>query len=328
MARVSIKSIASSLNVSAMTVSLVLNDKAEGRVSQAVIDKVKNYAAKVHYQPNYLARSLKDGRSRIIGLVVADISNTFFSQIALYVQQCAEQYGYNVLIANTNESDERLSQAISMLRSHQVDGFIIVPTVNSGMTLRELDEQKIPFVLMDRYFDDMSANYVVSDNYEASKRAVDRLTGLGLRDIVMVNYVSPMVNFRMRERGYCDAMCQASCSPRVVSINPDRLHEDMRQAMAAMVESMCHADAIYFATNMLSIEGLRCLKNLSQRPLSSYKILSFDKTDAFDLMDMKIAYIQQPIQEMSEVAVVTLLDTIANDDMPIKKVILESKIVM
>jgi len=310
-----------------MTVSLVLNDKAKGRVSQSIIDKVKDYAEKVHYQPNFLARSLKDGKSRIIGLVVADISNTFFSHIALYVQQCAEQYGYNVLIANTNESYTQFVQVISMLQSHQVDGYIIVPTINSLNLLRELKDQGVPFVLMDRYFDELDANYVVSDNFEASKQAVLKLHNQGLRNIVMINYATPMINLRMRERAYEEAMWQVGCVPRVITISSDRFESDMQTAIHNLVESEPSLDAIYFATNTLSLAGIRCLKQCAKRPLSSYKILSFDKTDAFDFMETKIAYIQQPVQEMSEAAVKNLLSILDEKQDQDKHVVLESRIV-
>ena len=104
MKRVSLKRIADELGVSTATVSLVLNGKDKnGRVSRETAKKILDKAAELNYIPNTLAKGLKMGRSRTIGLIVADISNVFFGTLALYIQEYAEKEGYAVIIANTNE---------------------------------------------------------------------------------------------------------------------------------------------------------------------------------------------------------------------------------
>lgn len=126
MKRVSLKDIARELKVSIATVSLVLNGKNKtGRVSSEVSKKILDKAAELNYIPNTLAKGLKMGKSQIIGLIIADISNLFFGALALHIQICAQQKGYSVIIGNTNEQLNEMKNLMEFLYAQQVEGLII-----------------------------------------------------------------------------------------------------------------------------------------------------------------------------------------------------------
>ena len=185
MKRVSLKDIARELGVSTATVSLVLNGKnTAGRVSSEMSKKILDKAAELHYVPNTLAKGLKMGKSRTIGLIVADVSNLFFGSLALHIQTYAEQKGYSVIIGNTNEQPKAMGDIINFLYARQVEGLIITPTEKSQYLLKRLIKSKIPFVLVDRSFPELAVSSVLINNYEISYQSTERLIQKGVNESV------------------------------------------------------------------------------------------------------------------------------------------------
>ena len=189
MKRVSLKMIAEELGVSIATVSLVLNGKDKnGRVGRDTAKKILDKAAELNYMPNTLAKGLKMGRSKTIGLIVADISNVFFGTLALYVQEYADKEGYTVIVANTNEQVKNMERMIKLLKSRQVDGLIITPTEGSEYLIEDLLKDKMPLVLVDRSFSDLPVNSVLINNYEISYKSTEQLIQQGCKNIAFVTY--------------------------------------------------------------------------------------------------------------------------------------------
>src|SRR5690606_5499858 len=125
-------------------------------------------AAELNYQPNQIAKSLKSGKSFTIGLIVADISNPFFANIARTIEDEAKKDNYTVIFGSSDENAEKSKDLIDVLVKRQVDGFIIAPTENSETQIEYLIKANIPFVLIDRYFPGIESNYVVTDNHQAA----------------------------------------------------------------------------------------------------------------------------------------------------------------
>src|SRR5690554_5932467 len=182
MKRVSLKTIAKAVGVSSATVSLVLNGKDKnGSVSKEMAKKILDKAAELNYVPNTLAKGLKVGRSRTIGLIIADISNIFFGALALHIQNYAEEKGYTVIIGNTNEKLNEIEKLIKLLYARQVEGFIITPTEKSQNQLKKLINNRTPFVLVDRTFPKLHVNSVLINNYEISYQATLQLIKKGCK---------------------------------------------------------------------------------------------------------------------------------------------------
>lgn len=326
MSNTSIKTIAESLGVSVMTVSLVLNNKADGRVSQVLIDKIKQVAKELNYRPNNIARSLRSGKSYVIGLVVADISNPFFAKMAFYIQQEAEKNHYNVIVVNTNESTERFQQVISTLVVQRVDGLIIVPTHHCEQHLLRLQQNGIPFVLLDRCFEQVKSTNVMSDNYEASLKAMSCLIAQGYKRIALITYTDPMIHLQLRQQAYEDILTDAGVyDPQLVrKVSVYAVSEDMGLVINELMNSDDSLDALYFMTNTLSLEGIRCMCKQHDLAKNRVKIVSFDNHDVFDFINMDIAYVQQPLQQMSEAVVHEILSIINTNEDNKKQIVLPS----
>lgn len=320
--RISIKSIAQRIGVSNATVSLVLNGKEkEGRVSKKMADKIRQLAAELNYEPNNLARGLRVGKSHTIGLIVADISNLFFANMAFHIQEYAEKFGYTVLIGNTNESETKSKSIINSFIGRQVDGLIIVPTEEGEDNIKLLLENKQSIVLLDRWFPDLQTSHVIVDNYQASKKAVEYLIDKKCKKIAFVVYKSNLSHMHERKRGYIKAMEQAGIyDPQLIKeVNYDNLKDDIYTSMNELLDINNRVDAIFFATNSISMFGIRRILDLKLHIPEDIRIVCFDKNDFFDFTDIPIPYIQQPIEDMGRKAVEVLIEQIENKDFtPIK----------
>ena len=155
-------------------VSYVLNGlEKEKRVGRDLAEKIREVARELNYQPNQIARSLRKGSTNTIGLIVADISNPFFSHLARVIEDEAARYGYTVVFGSSDESCHKSAQLVDTLHSRQVDGFIMSPSEGCEEQVKTILGMNIPLVLLDRYFPELSTNYVILNNYEATCMAVE-----------------------------------------------------------------------------------------------------------------------------------------------------------
>lgn len=163
--RVLISDIAKALGISVTTVSFILNDKAkEKRISDALTKRVLEYVEKVGYKPNQLAKSLRTGQTKILGLLVEDIANPFFSNVAKYIERQAYSAGYHIIYCSMNNDENKAKELIQLFMDRQVDGFIITPSEGLEETISNIKQNNIPVVLFDRFIPTVDTSYVVSDN--------------------------------------------------------------------------------------------------------------------------------------------------------------------
>ncbi|MDR1601282.1 MAG: LacI family transcriptional regulator, partial [Tannerella sp.] len=189
MATISMQNIADRLGVSKATVSLVLSGKAKNkRVSRELSEKIIRTAKDMNYQPNEIARSLRTGYTKTIGVIVTDISNEFFGRFAFHIQEQAKKYDYTVIMTNTNESLDEFDKLITTLLNKRVDGIIFVPVDNGQDIALKIADNNIPTVQIDRYYPEFEANYIGVNNYKASAEATEALINLGCGRIAVICY--------------------------------------------------------------------------------------------------------------------------------------------
>ncbi len=315
MKKVSIKDVAKTAGVSNATVSLVLNGKEkEGRVSKEVADRVREVAKELNYQPNSLARSLQSGRTFIIGVIVADISNPFFSNLVYYIQDQIEREGYSVMIMNTNEDDQHLERTINVLKNHQVDGYIIVPTEHGDKSIQKLQEAKIPFVLLDRSYPNLKTYSVMVDGYQASFEATSLLMEKGCKRIGLLTYESFHSHMTERKYGYIDALQKAGMYDHELTgyVKFNNLEKDVIREMVRLLDKK--VDGMFIATNSIAILAIKELIRRNIQIPEQIRFVSFDKSDAFEFMQHPIPYIQQPIELMGRKAADLLLGQMRGEE--------------
>ncbi|MBP3383173.1 MAG: LacI family DNA-binding transcriptional regulator [Tidjanibacter sp.] len=312
-----IKDIAREAGVSPALVSFALNNKSENgsmryKVNKDTAKRILDIAKAHNYKPNNAARNLRLRRSRTIGVILSDISNDFFSGIARRVENEAFGANYSVLFGSTDENPEKLELIINTFLDNGVDGLIIVPCENSEGVIARLAKRGIPVVLLDRDVECPGVNKVLLDNELAAKMAVGRLRENGRSKIAMVSYKMELSNIRHREKGYTESVIELGGVPKIYRADYSNIEVSVREVMDAIEAD--GADAVLFATNSLSVEGVKALSRKGVAIPEKVAVVAFDGSEVFDLFPTPIAYIRQPIEEFAHTALNLVIEQIENSE--------------
>lgn len=317
MKRVLIKDIASKAGVVPSTVSLVLNGKAkEMRISDSIAEKIKAVAEAEGYLPNSIAVSLRTGKSKILGLIVEDISNVFFASLAKIIEEEANSLGYKVLYCSTENDTQKGTELIKMLSQTQVDGYIITPSPGMENALKQLVIHKKPLVLMDRYCPGLDVAHVLVNNSEGIKLGMQYLYDKGYKKIAFVTIDLEQVQMQERREGYLAFLQEKNIPVRNEWIYKVAYHYDREQAVAQLAEfiSSQSFEAVFFATNYLGTIGLESIKNLKIKIPKDLAVICFDDNDLFRLHDPGITIVQQPIMHIAKTAVSLLMEQVNGEN--------------
>lgn len=302
----SLKDIAKKLNISITTVSWVLSDQGtQKRISKATQDKIWQCAKELNYRPNLLARGLNTGMTGTIGLILPSISDSFYSQVAKAIELEAENYGYTLMIGSSESELERENRIIQMFKSKQIDGLIIAPTKYSEAEIKLLCEESYPFVLFDRYFEDMETNYILINNEECSYELVHRLILDGNRKIAILLTNPHLKIMEMRLNGYKRALDEAG-----ITFDPDLCgiveFADFEKNIGAVLDNILEKrpdiDSIFFVTHVLAMDTFSHFQK-RQINLRDLDMACIHEIPAFHLLvpHMKIA--KMPVMEIGRNAV-------------------------
>jgi LacI family transcriptional regulator len=328
--RVSLKDIANKVGVSIALVSYVMNgQEKQKRVGAEIVKKIRQAAEELNYQPNQIARSLRIGSTKTIGLIVADIANPFFGHLARIIEDEANNFGYTVVFGSSDEDDFKSEVLINTLLNRQVDGFIIVPAENTINQMRNLIKKKFPVVFLDRYFPEINASYIVLDNYQATFEATALLVKKGYRQICLIAYNSSLIHMQERIRGYKEAMSAFGIMDNccVKEIRFEQSQKDMEDVFNEMIVVEKKTEAFIYATNALSVSGLICAKKANIKVPDDVAFIGFDGGDCFDLYHSPLTYVSQPLEEMGKEAFRVLLDLI-NGSSKTSHIILSPKLII
>lgn len=316
--KVSLKDIAQAVGVSTALVSYVLNNKQQGRISEESARRIRETAKALNYRTNLIARSLKTNKTHTIGLVIADISNPFFARLARLLEDEAEKKDYTVIIGSSDENPDKFARLLDTFRDKQVDGLILAAGAACEPCIRELVDQSVPFVLVDRYFPDMKTNFVALHNYNAAFKAVSHLLERGYRRPALITYQTRLHNITERKRGF-----RAACKAAAITVPPQAIRElamknslpEIQKAVDAVLKAPLSADAILFASNALAVQAVKYINSLDIKVPQELGLVGFDETEALDLFYAPLTFIRQPLEEMAAQALDILLNRIDRNNM-------------
>ncbi|MBS1603133.1 MAG: substrate-binding domain-containing protein [Bacteroidetes bacterium] len=330
--KVLLKDVAEYVGVSTALVSYVLNNKEkQARVGDEIAKKIRKAAADLNYQPNLIAKSLQSGKTNTIGLIVADISNPFFSSIARIIEDEAMRQGYVVIFGSSDENPERSMRLIDVFNNRGVDAFIIAPSENAERQIRSLQKQQVPVVLIDRYFKNIRSDYVIINNHDSAYNAVEHLIRNGCRRIAMMAYETHLEHMQQRIGGYRQALkdngieFRENWLPRVSYKDVAHQVEDY---IKALTRPRLKVDGFFFATNTLAVESLKPLTRMGIRIPEDLAIVSFDESDAFDLFYPPVTYVSQSLDAIGKGAVDLALARILDKKKKPEQLVIASKLVI
>ncbi|MGN6416276.1 MAG: LacI family DNA-binding transcriptional regulator [Pseudobacter sp.] len=311
MKNVTIKDIALRAGVALSTVSAVLNGKTrESRISEQLADRVRGIATDMGYEPNQTAVALRTGKTRVLGLIVEDISNVFFAALAKIIEEEADSIGYKVLYCSTENNEDKARERIRMLSQRQVDGFLIIPTPGMRAEIERLSAQQKPLVLMDRYFPGLLVPHVVVDNYNGSLMAMQHLLEKGYRRIAYVTIQLDQVQMHQRRQAYDDSLRNAGLAVDEELVLPLSYYckpGESVQQIRNFISTRPGIDAVFFATNYVGVYGLEAIKDLGLRIPSDLAVICFDDHDIFRLYTPGITIVKQPVDLIAQTAMQLLI---------------------
>lgn len=312
MKRVTLKDIAKLANVSETTVSLVLNN-TPSRISEAKKEEIKKIAKDLNYRPNYVARSLSTNRTQTIGLIIPDIENPYFSSFSKHIEDMLRKNGYLVLLVNSDDKFENDRSLIRDLLGRQVDGLIIVPSLESyGMSTdinADLKSIKKPYVLVDRIFENISTNQVAYDNEYGGYIATKHLINQGCTNIVC--FTGSLLSFSGRQRyeGHLRALREAN----LPILKENRYEGDYRYEtgynFGKKVLQRHDVDGVFSCNDLMAYGLLKAMRE-AQISRDDLKIVGYDNLKQSEMFGITLTSVSQDIYLLAEAACKQLLQQI------------------
>lgn len=311
---VTIKDIAKALGLSTSTVSRALRDSYE--ISPETKRLVLEYAEKINYHPNPIALSLKERRSRSIGVIVSEIANSFFSQTIDGIESIAYKNGYNVIISQSRESSEREQINLNYLTSRSIDGMIISVSSETKdySTLRELHDRGMPIVFFDRIVNEINTHKVIVDNYKGAYDATVTLIKEGFKTIAAITNSDSLSITRERVAGYKAALADHDIKEKdsLIKFCPHGglIQEEVEAKVRELINADTRPDAILALGDKLTTGCLRVLKANKLKVPEEMALMGFSNSDTTELIDPSLSIIKQPAFQMGEIATTLLLQLI------------------
>jgi LacI family transcriptional regulator len=311
-----IMDIARELGISAMTVSRALTGNTE--VSEATRRKVERCAKALNYQPNRWARSLVTRRSSIVGVVIPNISHAFFAEITFGVEEALEPAGYDILLCHSRGDPARERAEVRMLVGSKVDGLIVASEQPEGQPelFEELNQTRIPFVLVDRFFPRHVFRSVRADDREAGRLATDYLLELGHRRTAHIRGPE-LSSASLRYRGYVEALNARGVPARRDYVEAGNFDiQGGREAMHRLLARKHRPTAVFAANDPMAIGAIYACRDGGLRVPEDVSIVGAGNIEGVHHPNPFVTTIDWPRAAMGRTAAEILLAAIDGRENP------------
>lgn len=329
---VTIYDIASKAGVSAMTVSRVINNT--GKISDKTRAKVRRVMDELGYVPNQMARSLVLQQSRMIFLLITDITNPFYTTLARGAEDAAIKHGYRLLFGNSDESLDKEKDYLDTILATRADGVLIAPTGDASLPhLETLRKHDVPFVLLDREVPGLDSDVVLGDSKEGARRLVDHLVSLGHSRIAMINGSIQVSSARMRLEGYREALKlnDLPFEEQYVLETAFEPRSDL-SAIEAWLDGMTPAPtAVIAGNNVLAVEVIRTLNAQGKQVPDDLSLVCFDDLGPLSDINPFLTVIAQQAYQFGYLGMQMLVDRLkerGENPMPWKKIVLPADMIV
>ncbi|TPJ74301.1 LacI family DNA-binding transcriptional regulator [Mesorhizobium sp. B2-7-1] len=320
--------VAEAARVSVATVSALLNGTAT--VSPELTQRIEQAIRDIGYKRNAIARSLKMGTTRTIGLTVPHITNPFFTDVVSVIQQAFDRAGYAVMLCCTDEDLNTQDEQIRLLLDRMVDGLIVARVGDGGILKSIVEDANVPVVLLDRLCEGVDTDAVVLDNQRAVSDAVTYLIHLGHRRIGYITGTSDISPMHDRMIGYREALQAAGLPMAEELIRSGNFHEiDGYNATMQLLSLHDRPSAIFSANNPMVIGTMKAIRDIGLSCPEDISVACFDDFPWSDVFVPQLTTVAQPVQAIGEQAANLLLDRLAgNRDAPPRKLVLKGRLMI
>jgi LacI family transcriptional regulator len=297
---VTLKDVAKRAGVSPTTVSLVLNQGSNSRISETTRQKILEAIKELGYQPTKPTQSIPQSIPPTLGLVITDITNPFFTAMASVIEDVASRYGYNIILCNTRRNLKKEMEFLEVLWRRKVDGLIIAPVDDKKSSLQDFLKHNIPVVFVDRSLKETEASAVLLDNVEGAFTAVDYLIRLGHRRIGLINGRRNTMTGQERLQGYLKALKEHGLAIGEGLISEGRYSvEGGRQATEELLNLPHPPTAIFSSGGVMTVGALLEIKERNVKIPEDLSIISFDDEKWCLLIDPPLTVVAQPVHEIA-----------------------------
>lgn len=311
MTNVTIKDIARIANVSYATVSRALNDHKD--VNEQTKQKILKICNEVGYSPNAIARGLVKQNTYTIGLLVPDITNPYYPEVARGVEDEASKEDYNVFLCNTNWDMMKEVDYFNLLLAKRVEGIIIAPVSDDTMKFVEKFTDRLPIVFLGTRIEGEKYNYVVIDNVKGAEMITEYLIGLGHRKIAFIGGTKDSGTFSDRVLGYKNALKKNNIEidENMIKICGYR-KVDGSNALKAMAKEANLPTAIFAVNDLLALGIIDAAENISLSIPEDISLVGFDDIPYASLPKIRLTTVSQPKDHIGREAIRILLEKIEN----------------
>jgi LacI family transcriptional regulator len=309
-----LKDLAEALGLSVATVSRALRNSYD--IGEATKNRVKEYAAQVNYRPNIAAQSLRNNRSRSIGVLLPNISNNFFSEILNGIESVGNEKSYQVVITQTTESVQNELRHLDNLLSRSVDGMLISlssETVNLA-PLKKIHETGIPIVFFDRVAKGFDTHTVRADNLTGAFDLTTHLINNGFKNIAQITSASLLSTTQERLEGYLQALLAYGMEPKEEYIqycaHGGMLIEEIEEAVDKLLTLPLRPDAIIASSDRLTLGTFSILHKKGLKIPDQIALAGYSNFSAPELFNPSLTTLKQPAFEMGYMAATLLINLI------------------
>lgn len=320
-----LKDVAKKVGVSYATVSRALNNHKD--VNDKTRKKVLKIAQEMGYKPNAIAQGLVKKETRTIGLLIPDITNPFFPEVAQGVEEAANKAGYNVFLCNTEWDEELETDYLNVLLQKQVDGLIISPGSEELEHLQYITNSDTKLVFIDKGIQNHTS--IIIDNVSGAKMAIEHLIDRGHKDIAFIGGSEDIAANQERLEGYKSALGDNNITVKDEYIkNGDFNRESGHFMMKSLLKNSQTITAVFAANDLLALGVMQAIKEAELNIPGDIAVVGFDDIEFASLPEIQLTTVRQPKYQMGKLAFEALIDQIKEDSKLGKKILLEPQLIV
>jgi LacI family transcriptional regulator len=337
--KITLKQIARELDVSISTVSKALKNSKE--ISEDTREKIQAFAKLYNYKPNNIALSLKNRKTKTIGVIIPDIVHHFFSKVIRGIELYAIKKGYNVIVGLSNESFDKEVINMDMLANGSIDGFILSISKETLQMqdyhhFNETINQGMPIVMFDRVVNEIECDKVIVDDFEGAKKAVNKLIRNNCKQIALITTKDYVNVGKYRTQGYIAALEENNILPvpeYILKVDDENLSEynlsNLENEVMTMMQHYPMIDAVFAVNEIYAITALKVARKLEKNVPDDVEIIGFTDGVISRHAVPGLTTVSQHGEKIGEKAAEMLIERIENEELsnPFRTVVIETELI-
>ncbi|WP_250433196.1 LacI family DNA-binding transcriptional regulator [Hanstruepera flava] len=322
--KVTLKQISKELDVSISTVSKALRNSKE--ISEDTREKVQAFAKLYNYRPNNIALSLKNRKTKTIGIIIPEIVHHFFSKVIRGIELVANKQGYNVIVGLSNESFDKEVINMEMLANGSIDGFILSISKETLLQqdyhhFNETISQGMPIVMFDRVINDIKCDKVIVDDVQGSKKAVNKLVENGCKKIAIITTKDYVSVGKLRTQGYLEALDENKIHPEaslILKVDDKLVSEDYLDILEREIEHLFKSnkklDGVFAVNELYAITAMKVARKFGKHIPNDIQVIGFTDGVLSKHATPSLTTVSQHGQKIGEKAAELLIHKLEHED--------------